>query len=76
MLIFSTFYGHIGCPFGIKPKKCSSDKCSVCTDFPDAVCYPDQCSDCSPRYFMGNNDVTNICGKSYIFKCNVRTSIT
>ena len=56
---------HVGCSFGQPTKKCSSDVCdsSVCTNYPNAVCYPDECADCSPRYFIGNSEVTNVCGK-------------
>ena len=56
---------YVGCSFGQPTKKCSSDICdsSVCTNYPNAVCYPDECADCSPRYFIGNDEVTNVCGK-------------
>ena len=61
----------IGCSFVQQSKKCGSDICnrSVCTNYPDAVCYPDVCADCSPRYFIGNNEVTNDCGR-FIFLYN------
>ena len=56
---------YVGCSFGQPTKKCSSDICdgSVCTNYPNAVCYSDECADCSPRYFIGNDEVTNVCGK-------------
>ena len=62
--IYVTIIIHIGCSFGKPTKKCSSDICngSVCIGYLNAVCYPDECADCSPRYFIGNNEVTNACG--------------
>ena len=61
---------YIGCSFGQPTKKCSSDICnsSVCTNYPNAVCYPDECADCSPRYFIENNEVTNTCSKFWLSK--------
>ena len=34
----------LGCSFGLSTKKCSSDICdsSVCTNYPNAVCYLDE----------------------------------
>ena len=63
---------YVGCSFGQPTKKCSLDICdgSVCTDYPDAVCYRDECTDCSPRYFIGNTEVTNVCGKFLVKKAN------
>ena len=63
---------YIGCSFGQPTKKCSSDTCdrSVCTDYPDAVCYPDECSNCSPRYIYDNYEVTNVCGRFLIKQRN------
>ena len=60
-----SYYFHPGCPFGQPTKNCSLNVCSnsVCIDHPNAVCYPDVCGDCSPRYFYGNDEVTNACGK-------------
>ena len=68
---------HLGCSFGQPTNKCSSDICdsSVCIDYPDAVCYPDECSDCSPRYYYKNNEVTNICGKFLIKKTNTKLDL-
>ena len=58
---------HLECPFrtGQSIKHCSVDVYtnSVCTDYPNAVCYSDVCGDCSPRYFYKNIEVTNVCGK-------------
>ena len=56
---------HIDCSFGQPINNCSSDICnrSVCTNYPNEFCYPDECEDCSLRYFIGNNEVTNDCGK-------------
>ena len=44
---------------------CSSDICvkNTCPDYPRADCYPDECEDCNPRYFIGHNEVTSVCGK-------------
>ena len=58
----------LGCSFGQPTKKCSSDICdsNVCTNYPNAVCYTDKCAYCSPRYFIENNEVTNVCGKFLI----------
>ena len=66
-LIFLFF--NIGCSFGQPNKKCSSDICykHVCTNYPDAVCYPDECTGCTPRYFIGNNEVTDVCGEFLLF---------
>ena len=63
---------YVGCSFGQPTKKCSSDICdsSVCTNYPNAICYPDECADCSPRYFIGNNEVTNVCGKFLVKQTN------
>ena len=46
----------IGCSFGQLTKKCSSDICNrrVGTDYPNVVCYSDECVDCSSRYFIEN----------------------
>ena len=59
------FFFNTGCSFRQPNKTCSSDICnsSVCTNYPDAVCYPDECKNCSLRYFIGNNEVTNDCGR-------------
>ena len=67
---------HVGCSFGQPTKKCSSDICdnSVCTNYPNAVCYLDECADCSPRYFIENNEVTNVCGK-FLLRYNKLKSI-
>ena len=73
-VLISFLHGYLGCPFGIKPKKkCRSNVCdsSVCTTYPDAVCFLDECSDCSPRYLMGNSDVTEFCCKTYVTSSNV-----
>ena len=59
----------LGCLFGQPTNKCSSVTCdsSVCTNYPNAVCYHDECADCSPRYFIEDNEVTNACGKLFVF---------
>ena len=56
---------HVGCLFGQPTKKSSSDICdsNVCTNYSNTVYYPDVCADCSPRYFIENNEVTNVRGK-------------
>ena len=62
-LMFSKHF-YLGCPYGQPTKKCSADICtnSVCIDYPNAVCYPDVCGNCSPRYFYKTIEVTNVCG--------------
>ena len=67
----------LGCTFGQPTKKCSSDICdsSVCTNYPNAVCYPDKCANCSPRYFIENNEITNACGKFLLFIINFKQYI-
>ena len=67
----------LGCSFGQPTKKCSLDICnsSVCTDYPNAVCYLDKCADCSPRYFIENNEITNACGKFLLFIINFKQYI-
>ena len=64
--VFNIF--NIGCSFGQAINNCSLNICnrSICTNYPDAVCYPDECADCSPRYFFGYNEVTNDCGKFFL----------
>ena len=70
------FIFYLGCSFGQPTKKCSSDICdsSVCTDHPNAVCFPDECANCSTRYFNENDEVTNVCGKLLLL-CNKLKSI-
>ena len=67
----------LGCSFGQPTKKCSSDICdsSVCTNYPNAVCYLDKCANCSPRYFIENNEITNACGKFLLFIINFKQYI-
>ena len=50
---------HVGCSFGQTTKKCSSDICDsiVCTNYRNAVCYPDECANCFRRYFNGNRQM-------------------
>ena len=60
----------LGCSFGLDPGRvCRSDICdnTKCPDYPNAACYPDVCSDCSPRYFVRNTEVTEVCGKTFSF---------
>ena len=67
----------IGCPISLSTKKCSSDICdsSVCTNYPNAVCYLDKCANCSPRYFIESNEITNGCGKFLLFIINFKQYI-
>ena len=67
----------LGCSFGQPTKKCSSDICngSVCTNYPNAVCYLDKCANCSPRYFIESNEITNACGKFLLFIINFKQYI-
>ena len=61
------WYGiSLGCSFGQPTKKCSSDICDSSV-FPNAICYHDDCTDCSLRYFIEDNEVTNACGKFLFF---------
>lgn len=65
-----TYKFTLGCSFGLDPGRiCSSDICdsTKCKDYPNAACYPDVCSDCSPRYFVRNTEVTETCGKTCYF---------
>ena len=37
---------------------------ATCPNFPNARCIFDNCGDCHTKFFIGNRDVTDRCGKS------------
>ena len=53
---------HIACPDGVPPVNCLVNPCDVSTcGVEDAECVPDYCGDCSARWFVGVEEVTEQC---------------
>ena len=57
----------IGCPVGISVQ-CTANPChkSACPSYTNAICEVDKCtsnSTCISKYYVGFNEVTNICSK-------------
>ena len=66
----------IGCPVGRSVRQCSTNPChkSACPSYTNAVCEVDKCtsnSTCISKYYVGFNEVTNICSKLIAKACSM-----
>ena len=54
----------VGCGGNEEAVTCDGNPCRgvECPAYPTAVCEPDVCGDCTPRFFNGLEEVTGMCG--------------